>query len=279
MFRATSRPLFRIGRAPCARCATQLSIPRIPASTRPILRVPTLRPYSTPPQPSFASTVDKRGWWQRAWFREDGTPRSKRKGAFYALVASLALVPIAVLKYALVLLTENVSTARLLARCYRIDRRYDQVDWDDFDSVLDYFRDLIIVLLVHHLKKPQDEVDMVFDRVKLWGKEDPVPSSESAPESRVLITKRIFTRAAYHVHLILHFRSVKTNINVGFELIELITLEDLDAFGVVRILLTAMVECMDLVEGELLLQIRTLRRRLERLEAASHVADWETVDK
>ncbi|KAF9018236.1 hypothetical protein BDZ89DRAFT_353257 [Hymenopellis radicata] len=287
MFRAVSRPLFRISRAPSARCASQWSASRIPASTR---------SYSTPPQPSFASTVGKRGWWQRAWFRDDGTPRSKRKGALYALLASVALVPIPVLMYALLLTEEHSFIAWSLVQCYRTDARYDQVNWDDLDSVVDYFRDLVIVLLVNHHEMDQDQVDMVFDRVKLWGKEDPAPSSESAPESRVLITKRIFTRAAHDVHLLLNPTSDgKTKIKVGVELVEFIdrpapatvgTLAgefDLGlvetGFWAVMILHSAMVEwaaAVDRVSGgeEKLLELDS--SKVERLKADA--ADWETVD-
>ncbi|KAF9018245.1 hypothetical protein BDZ89DRAFT_1074039 [Hymenopellis radicata] len=283
MFRATSRPLFRISRAPSARCASKWSAPRIPAPTR---------SYITPPQPSFASTVGKRGWWQWAWFREDGTPRSKRTGAFYALIA---LQPCFVLKHALDLYEENASTAWLLAQCYRTDARYDKINWDDLDSVVDYFRDLVIVLMVHHYKIPRDRVDDVFDHAKQWDKQYPAPISESSPESLALFTKRVFTRAAHDVHFILHFRSGKTNRNVGVELIDIIdsyrptratvgtlgTLEDLGlvetGFWVVRILRTANAEWLDRVASTM--KLRRQVETLERLKAADHVADWETVDK
>ncbi len=140
MFRSASRPLLRIRHAPSARCVPPWSALRIQASTRPILRA--TRPYSTPPPPSFASTFGKRGWWQWAWFREDGTPRSKRKGALYAVLASAALIPIPVLMYALLLTEEHSFIAWSLVQCYRTDARYDKVNWEDFDTVVDYFHDV-----------------------------------------------------------------------------------------------------------------------------------------
>ncbi|KAF9022155.1 hypothetical protein BDZ89DRAFT_1163391 [Hymenopellis radicata] len=258
MFRAASRRLFRISRAPSTRCATQLSAPL--------------------PRASFASTVGKRGWWQRAWFRKDGTPSSKRKGALYGLFASLALVPIPVLAYAFVLYEDHSFVAWSLVQCYRIDARYDKVNWDDLDSVVDYFRDVSFSIR----SMPQDQVESLFDHIKLWAKEDP-------KSSHTLLTKRIFTRAAIKVHFLLMFRSGKTKVTVGAELIDrsapitVDTLEDLGlvetGFLVVRILQSALAEWARIYRmsggGDKLLELDS--SEVER-DKADHVADWETVE-
>lgn len=150
------------------------------------------------------------------------------------------------------------------------------------------------MLLVNHHEMDQDQVEMVFDRVKVWGKEDPpAPSSD---ETRVLLTKRIFTRAAHDVHLLLNPTSDgKTKIKVGVELVEFIdrpapatvgTLAgefDLGlvetGFWAVMILHSAMVEwaaAVDRVSGgdEKLLELDS--SKIERLKADA--ADYETVD-
>ncbi|KAF8881854.1 hypothetical protein CPB85DRAFT_1442722 [Mucidula mucida] len=239
----------------------------------------------TPPQPRFASIVGRGGWWHRAWFRKDGTPRSKRKGAVYVLLASPVLIPIAVLVYMLALCEERRSLAWSLAQCYRTNTRYGKMDWDDFDSVADYYRDLATMYMVHEYKMTQDEVKAIFDDLKVRYKHDPAPSA-AFPVTRIEITKLYFTRAAHRVnrYLLIITNDQKFKFKVKVELNDILDHtkhKDLGLLAAGKLVwLTLAIEetewahTIQLLDG---VGKRLVLLRVER-DKANHAVDWDTVD-
>ncbi|KAF5352486.1 hypothetical protein D9756_006258 [Leucocoprinus leucothites] len=121
-----------------------------------VISKPT-RWYHPSPRLFYQPIVEPYTWRARLWYRPDGTPRSKWKGAFYTVTALTMLVLINSLQEAV----DEIYLLSLLVQMQRIDAKYSLYDFSKPADVLSYLSEIVTCL-------PNDEksegVD-VFNRL------------------------------------------------------------------------------------------------------------------
>ncbi|KAK0185005.1 hypothetical protein F5146DRAFT_1073066 [Armillaria mellea] len=132
----------------------------------------SIRRFSSqqPPLPSFASTVGTgHTVSRRLFYRKDGTPRSKKRGLFIATSAATAVVLLSAFEKLFVVLEFQSVVAWSFVQCFRVDKeRYASQDFSDYKSTVEYFHDLVLVLLVNHHEVDQAVVNLAFEKIALW---------------------------------------------------------------------------------------------------------------
>lgn len=150
----------------------------------------SIRRFSSqqPPLPSFASTVGtSHTVFRRLFYRKDGTPRSKKRGVFIgvqfgltryhfcsysgrlAIGAATAVVLLSAFEKLFIVLEFQSVVAWSFVQCFRVDKeRYASQDFSDYKSTVEYFRDLVLVLLVNHHEVDQGVVNLAFEKIALW---------------------------------------------------------------------------------------------------------------
>ncbi|KAK0457307.1 uncharacterized protein EV420DRAFT_518664 [Desarmillaria tabescens] len=123
-----------------------------------------------PPLPSFASTVEtSNSFTRRLFYRKDGTPRSKKRGVFIAIGAATVVVLLSAFEKLFVVLEFQSVVAWSFVQCFRVDKeKYASQDFSDYKSTVEYFRDLVLVLLVNHHEVDQAVVNLAFEKIALW---------------------------------------------------------------------------------------------------------------
>ncbi|KAK0488447.1 hypothetical protein IW261DRAFT_1439461 [Armillaria novae-zelandiae] len=150
----------------------------------------SIRRFSSqqPPLPSFASTVGTSPTvFRRLFYRKDGTPRSKKRGVFIgaqlaltkhhifsyfgwtAISAATAIVLLSAFEKLFVVMEFQSVVAWSFVQCFRVDKeRYASQDFSDYKSTVEYFRDLVLVLLVNHHEVDHAVVNLAFEKIALW---------------------------------------------------------------------------------------------------------------
>ncbi|KAG7443381.1 uncharacterized protein BT62DRAFT_328305 [Guyanagaster necrorhizus] len=126
--------------------------------------------YQQPPIPSFASTLGTTSpFTRRLFYRKDGSPRSKKRGVFIAISAATAVVLLSAIEKLFIILEFQGLVAWSLVHCFRIDQAsYASQDFSDYKSTVEYFRDLVLVLLVNYHEINQETVHRAFEIMTQW---------------------------------------------------------------------------------------------------------------
>ncbi|KAL0069479.1 hypothetical protein AAF712_003514 [Marasmius tenuissimus] len=103
---------------------------------------------------------------QRAWYRKDGTPRSKIRGAVYTLIGScIVLVSISALEVMEDLQDLIYQLVAMLQVQRVVYEDYNLVDFSDYRQTAEYFRSLSTPFLLTAQEADEDTVDHFFDHL------------------------------------------------------------------------------------------------------------------